>query len=80
MIEIHLQYFAILRDQRGISEETLSVEVQTVETLYLSLKNQYSFSLGLSALRVSVNETFVEWSTELKNGDQVVFIPPVAGG
>ncbi len=80
MIAVHLQYFAILRDQRGATEETLSVELQTVGELYQSLAAQYGFTLEKSALRVSVNQRFVDWPTPLKSGDDVVFIPPVSGG
>jgi molybdopterin converting factor small subunit len=29
---------------------------------------------------VAVNAEFAEWSTPLREGDAVVFLPPVAGG
>jgi len=31
-------------------------------------------------LKVAVNEQFSDWSHLLRDGDTVVFIPPVAGG
>ena len=80
MITVHLQYFAILRDQRGELEETLSVRSQTVGELYRFLARKYGFTLEKTALRVSVNQQFVDWSTPLQDGDDVVFIPPVSGG
>ncbi len=80
MITVHLQYFAILRDQRGQLEEALSVPSQTVGELYQSLSRRYGFTLERTALRVSVNQQFVDWSTPLQDGDEVVFIPPVSGG
>lgn len=80
MITVHLQYFAILRDQRGALEETLSVESQTVGELYRFLARRYGFTLERNALRVSVNQEFVDWSTPLQDEDEVVFIPPVSGG
>ena len=80
MITVHLQYFAILRDQRGELEETLSVPSQTVGELYQSLARRFGFTLERTALRVSVNQRFVDWSTPLQDGDEVVFIPPVSGG
>ncbi len=80
MITVHLQYFAILRDQRGALEETLSVESQTVGELYRFLARRYGFTLEKATLRVSVNQQFVDWSTPLRDEDEVVFIPPVSGG
>ena len=80
MITVHLQYFAILQDQRGALEETLSVESQTVGELYRFLAHRYGFTLERNALRVSVNQQFVDWSTPLQDEDEVVFIPPVSGG
>jgi sulfur-carrier protein len=77
---IQLYYFAILQDQRGLSEEKLEIETQSVDALYTSLKGKYGFTLEKSALRVSVNQAFVAWDTELQDGDEVVFIPPVSGG
>jgi molybdopterin converting factor small subunit len=31
-------------------------------------------------LRVAINSEFGDWTAPLKDGDAVVFIPPVAGG
>lgn len=75
-----LYYFALLQDQRGLAEEEVSSEAQTVAQLYAELKEQHGFSLGQETLRVSVNEQFADWDTELNDGDEVVFIPPVSGG
>jgi molybdopterin converting factor small subunit len=36
--------------------------------------------LAESQLKVAVNARFTNWSTALAEGDEVVFIPPVAGG
>lgn len=77
---VHLHYFALLQDQRGLDQETLSTEAKTVEDLYAELKDRYGFSLEQSALRVSVNEQFASWDAPLSEGDEVVFIPPVSGG
>ena len=33
-----------------------------------------------SQLRVAINAAFADWESELRDGDEVVFIPPVAGG
>ncbi|MCZ6673893.1 MAG: molybdopterin converting factor subunit 1 [Verrucomicrobia bacterium] len=77
---IQLYYFALLQDQRGLAEETIELDSQSVADLYANLKSKHGFTLEPQALRVSVNQQFVAWDTELKDGDEVVFIPPVSGG
>ena len=79
-MKIKIEYFALLKEQRGASIETIETEAANPEILYSDLKRQYSFSLEPSALKVAVNEDFANWDHSLKDGDTVVFIPPVAGG
>jgi molybdopterin-guanine dinucleotide biosynthesis protein A len=77
---ISVQYYALLREQAGRREETLLTRAQDARELYALLRARYPFSLGPEHLRVAINAEFAEWSTPLKDGDAVVFIPPVAGG
>lgn len=79
-IKIHVQYYALLREQRGVNHEMLSTNAATVKDLYLELQKKFKFKLSTNLLRVSVNDEFVGWNTPLKSGDKIVFIPPVAGG
>ncbi len=75
-----IEYFALLREQRGLSEETLESEATTPSELYHHLKEEHDFSLEKKSLKVAVNEDFADWDAEIKDGDVIVFIPPVAGG
>jgi len=77
---IHIQYFALLREQRGESEETLCTQAQTPREVYDQLQKSHRFTLPQRSLRVSVNECFADWQTELRSGDRLVFLPPVSGG
>lgn len=78
--KIHVQYYALLREERGVSHETLSTNARTAKDLYTELQKKFSFKLSTNLLRVSVNDEFSDWKTPLKSGDKIVFIPPVAGG
>jgi sulfur-carrier protein len=80
MITINVQYFAILREQRGLTGEELSTGAPTAEALYEELRGRHKFSLPAARIRAAVNDEFVPPGTALRNGDRVVFIPPVAGG
>lgn len=77
---IRVQYYAILREQAGRSDESIVTAAHTPRELYHELKSRYPFSLAPEMLRVAVNSEFGEWSQRLADGDSVVFIPPVAGG
>lgn len=79
-IPIKIQYFALMREQAGRSEESLETSAATPAELYSELRARYPFTLALEQLKVAVNSEFSEWSRRLNPGDAVVFIPPVAGG
>jgi sulfur-carrier protein len=80
MPKISVQYFAILREQRGVSQEELTTPATTPAELYELLRTEHRFTLPGDRVRAAVNGEFVESSHSLKDGDEVVFIPPVAGG
>jgi sulfur-carrier protein len=75
-----VQYFAILRERSGRSEETLETDAGTAGDLYGELENRYAFGLPVGAVKVAINDDFADWDATLADGDRVVFIPPVAGG
>jgi molybdopterin-guanine dinucleotide biosynthesis protein A len=80
LLHLKIQYYALLREQAGRSEEALTTTARTPRELYVELKARYPFSLAPEMLRVAVNAEFRDWSQPLADGDSVVFIPPVAGG
>lgn len=77
---VRIQYYAILREQAGRSEETLDTSASTPTELYAELQQRHPFQLTSAQLKVALNSEFSDWQTPLKHGDTVVFIPPVAGG
>jgi molybdopterin converting factor small subunit len=78
--QVHVQYYALLRDERGVGAETLRTGAVTVRELYDELRDRHGFSLGIDKLSLAVNDEFASWERRLDDKDQVVFIPPVAGG
>ena len=79
-MKVLIQYYALLRDQRGLDQESVETQEKTPAGLYESLADQHGFTLKQSSLKVAVNDDFAAWDTPLHDGDSVVFIPPVAGG
>ncbi len=79
MIKVH--FFAILREQAGRDHwQGPLLEKANPKSLYDSLAREFGFSLTSKDLQVAVNDEFVDWNFSLQEGDEVVFIPPVAGG
>jgi molybdopterin converting factor subunit 1 len=79
-MQVQIQYFAVLREQAGVTEERVETRSATPADLYEEVRQAHGFTLPRSMLRVAINDAFCEWSERLQPGDHVVFIPPVAGG
>lgn len=79
-MKIRIEYFAILKDQRGLSSESVETGASTPGMLYTELAARHRFTVGTASLKVAVNEEFASWETPLSDNDTVVFIPPMAGG
>ncbi len=77
---LKVQYYAVLREQAGVREEQVTSRAPTAQELFTELAARHGFKLAPSALKVAVNAEFSSWSRPLRDGDTVVFIPPVAGG
>jgi len=79
-MNINIIYFASMRDQAKKSKETISTNAQTAKEVFYNLNKKYNFDFNEEDLKVAVNEEYSDFSTQLKDNDTIVFIPPVAGG
>lgn len=77
---IHARFFAVLREQAGTSTIELSTTAATPAELYAELQTSHRLTFRAELLKVAVNERYATMDAPLHAGDQVVFIPPVAGG
>lgn len=80
MPSISIRYFAILREQRGLGHERLATAAATPDALYEELRARHGFTLPADRVRAAINGEFAPATAALREGDEVVFIPPVAGG
>lgn len=79
MKTINVEYFAVLREKAGVAAETIETGATTAADLYAELADRHGFP-KLASLKVAINDDFGDWGAVLRDGDFVVFIPPVAGG
>jgi sulfur-carrier protein len=80
MIAVTAKYFAAFRERAGTGSESVSTGASTAGDLFAELSRRHGFADTTMRCKVAVNDELVEWSRELKEGDVVLFFPPVAGG
>jgi molybdopterin converting factor subunit 1 len=80
MNTVHVNYFAVLREQAGRRRETVETEAETLLDLYRDRARAHGFSLSPDRVRVAVDIDYVTMDTPVTDGLSVAFIPPVAGG
>lgn len=83
MIEVH--YFARLREQLAINQETLPMDgLQTAADVMQQLRARgdvWGDVFGEDQLiMVAVNQEMCDADQAIKDGDEVAFFPPVTGG
>lgn len=78
MPTIDVRYFALFRERAGCDGERITTHAQTTAELYAELAPR--LGLDPSLVRAAVNGEFVDDPYSLHEGDEVVFVPPVAGG
>ncbi len=76
----HVNYFGLLAERRGLSEETLDCDAATPLALYQGVDARHRLGLAVSDMRAAVNDEFVSWDHPLATGDRVAFLPPMSGG
>jgi len=81
-VSIQLRHFAFVRETLGRSEETRSYAKNvSAEQVFAELVEQFPKLGGFRrSILVMVNQEYATLETELQDGDEVAFIPPVSGG
>ncbi len=79
---IHVLFFAAYMELLGRGDLTLEVPASSriSDLLQLLWERGGAFSMLPAAPVVAVNREFAALDTELADGDEVAFVPPVAGG
>lgn len=82
MISITLKLFAVYQDVLGTPEMAMELPAKTtVGELCDRICTQHpALKRWQTLTRFGINLQFVDTDTLLKEGDEVVFIPPVSGG
>lgn len=81
-MQVRIRYFAGLREATGMEGETLDLpDGATPDAVRALLGERYpTLARLLPPCAVAVNRAYVAVDTPLREGDEVVFIPPLGGG
>ena len=77
---VQIRYYALLKEERGLSAEQIVTEATTLGQLYDEMRERFALSLPRDRMSVAVNDCFANWSDHICDRDSIVFVPPVAGG
>ena len=81
-----LLYFAWVRTNLGVSEESVDVppgihDVRTLLNWLINRGESYKAAFSdPSLIRVAVNQEYVDLDHAITEGDEIAFFPPVTGG
>ena len=81
-MKIRLLYFAVLRDITGRSESDLEIaDGSRPREVWQQLRAQYAKLAAYDQPPMTaINESYASPDAVLHEGDELAFIPPVAGG
>lgn len=85
-MKISLRYFASVREQLGAGQDTLDLPetattVGAVRAVLVARGGVWAEALGPErALRTACRQVMCGPDTEVADGDEVAFFPPVTGG
>lgn len=84
MVSVH--YFASIREKLALSTEQVDLppQVTTVSTLVDYLIEQHGAAwaavLNKASVLVAINQSVAKYTSDIKDGDEIAFFPPVTGG
>jgi molybdopterin synthase sulfur carrier subunit len=85
-MNIQLRFFASVRETLGVTQEsiTVPVSVRTVGDVRAFLRERGGKWAEVLAegrsLRMAYNQEMTDADTQIQDGDEVAFFPPVTGG
>ncbi|MCW8331687.1 molybdopterin synthase sulfur carrier subunit [Photobacterium sp. SDRW27] len=80
---INVLFFAQVKELVGIDRLEVKAEFATADALRAHLAergDKWQLALESGKLLVAVNQTICSLDSEIKDGDEIAFFPPVTGG
>ncbi len=75
-MKVHVRFYALFREHAGVSEKFVETQASTARELFAQLE----LPLSAHLTKVAINGRMASLNDAISDGDEVVFLPPVAGG
>ena len=80
-MKVRLLYFAVLRDIAGKGDEIVELPEGTrANDVWRRFREQHRELRDYAQPMTAINESYANADQLLRDGDELAFIPPVAGG
>jgi len=79
-MNVTVRYFAAFREATGCEKETLTTSAASPAELFSECTDRHAGLQNYSSSLVAINDEMAGWEATLKDGDEILFFPPVAGG
>ena len=79
-MRVKVRYFALFREQTGLASEFVEWPGGTAAELFKLMAGKHTALLPEAAALVAINDEMTNWETAIKQDDEILFFPPVAGG
>lgn len=79
-MKVRVRYFALFREQAGCTSEIIDWSGGTAAELFQKMSAEHPSLQSQAAALVAINDEMSGWDTPVKEDDEVLFFPPVAGG
>lgn len=79
-MKIVVRWFAAYREATGTANESVETDAPTVADLFNQMMVGHPRLASYSGALVAINDEMSNWNSTIRDGDEVLFFPPVAGG
>ncbi len=79
-MQIKILYFAQFAELAGKPEEHRDVDDPSPARLYQELRKTHEFPHEFTEIQVAINHRLSAHETQLQEGDEIAFLPPMTGG
>jgi molybdopterin converting factor small subunit len=79
-IDVTAHYFAVFRERAGRDREAVRTAARTAAELFDQVAGMHGFVDTRERCKVAINGSLAGWESALRQGDEILFFPPVAGG
>ena len=80
MMRVKVRYFAIFREAAGVESELFETDAASTLELFREIMSRHTGMQHEPVALVAINDEMADWQAPIRDGDEVLFFPPVAGG